>query len=59
MNSFVLALGLAAMLAPVAPEKLKVGDIAPDFEGEWFQSAAESLGDLRGRVVLVEFWRTW
>src|SRR4051812_7705440 len=31
---------------------------APDFTGtqRWFNSAPLSLGDLRGRVVLVDFW---
>jgi hypothetical protein len=59
MNSLVLALGMGALLAPVAQEKLHVGDIAPNIEGEWFQSAEESLAEMRGRVVLVDFWRTW
>jgi hypothetical protein len=58
------AVGLAAALAlagprPPAADVVQVGDVAPEIGGEWIQSAAESLADLRGRVVLIEFWRTW
>lgn len=48
----VLALGGAA-------QALGVGDPAPDFGGTWQNRASTSLAELRGRVVLVEFMRTW
>lgn len=41
---------------------LEVGQAAPDIEFvEWrnFPAGASSLADLRGRVVLLDFWRTW
>jgi len=41
---------------------ISVGEEAPDFEiAEWrnFPEGASSLADLRGRVVLLDFWRTW
>ena len=37
------------------PTTLRVGQVAPDFEIE----GAGRLSDLRGRVVLVDFWATW
>ena len=41
---------------------VEIGQQAPDFEFiEWrnFPEGASSLADLRGRVVLLDFWRTW
>ncbi|HIG10174.1 MAG: hypothetical protein ABGY71_14375 [bacterium] len=60
MKLISLSLALAATLqpAPVA-EIVQVGDLAPEIEGEWFLSEANTLGALRGRVVLLDFWRTW
>ena len=36
-----------------------VGDIAPDFTLEDTTGRQVSLADLRGKVVLVNFWETW
>ncbi|MAB80835.1 MAG: hypothetical protein CMJ89_15915 [Planctomycetes bacterium] len=57
----VLAVGYASIPTP-QPEGISVGQEAPDFEiTEWrnFPEGASSLADLRGRVVLLDFWRTW
>ena len=32
---------------------------AADFEATWSGFDGDELSDLRGRVVLLEFWRTW
>ncbi|HZS33201.1 MAG TPA: hypothetical protein VFC42_07465 [Methylomirabilota bacterium] len=49
-----LALGLLAVAAAGAPG---VGQPAPPITGgPWLNGPALSPGDLRGRVVLVEFW---
>ena len=53
-----LALGGALMVGPRI-DVVKGGDIAPEIEGEWLQSEVNSLAACRGRVVLIEFWRTW
>ncbi len=39
-------------------DRLPVLGVAPDFKGNarWFNSEKLSLADLRGRVVLVDFW---
>jgi hypothetical protein len=41
---------------------VEIGQEAPEIEFvEWrnFPEGASSLADLRGRVVLLDFWRTW
>jgi thiol-disulfide isomerase/thioredoxin len=61
----VAGLAAAALAAPVLAgdnrKLLQVVDAratAPNFVGitKWFNSAPLSIGDLRGRVVLVDFW---
>jgi thiol-disulfide isomerase/thioredoxin len=61
----VAGLAAATLAAPVLAgdnrNLLRVADArasAPNFVGieRWFNSAPLSIGDLRGRVVLVDFW---
>lgn len=47
--------GSTAGLIP-APQK---GFLAPDFTLETLEGKSLQLSDLRGRVVLVNFWATW
>lgn len=47
------SLGAGAIAAPQA------GFLAPDFKLETLQGAGLSLGDLRGRPVIVNVWATW
>ena len=58
-------LAAAALAAPasagdtIAPLRLAAANsAAPNFVGisKWFNSAPLSIGDLRGKVVLVDFW---
>jgi hypothetical protein len=55
---WVVALALlAAGVAPVRAQVLRVGQAAPEIAGgPWINSAPLTLQELRGRVVLVEFW---
>lgn len=55
---FVIALVLGIGLAGAGgAEPLTLGRPAPEIAGgPWLNSAPLSLADLRGRVVLVEFW---
>ncbi len=46
--------------APTDPAALvKPGDTAPDFTVEMFDGSHVTLSDLRGKVVLLNFWATW
>jgi hypothetical protein len=56
LTALILALLFAAPLCAV-----NAGDAAPDFafEQTWNMGSEQSLGSLRGNVVLLEYWATW
>lgn len=47
------------MLASAAPRKPVVGQPAPPFELTLVDGAKVSLAELRGNVVVLNFWATW
>ncbi|HYB71698.1 MAG TPA: hypothetical protein VEH80_13550 [Candidatus Bathyarchaeia archaeon] len=53
----LLALGAVADPVRAVGGPARVGQAAPEITGgPWINSEPLSLGGLRGRVVLVEFW---
>lgn len=65
-RALLLALALAGAAACAAPApaddrcEAVMGQYAPLIELAWLDGSAPSgLESLRGRVVLLEFWRTW
>jgi thiol-disulfide isomerase/thioredoxin len=48
---------------PPAPEakveRLAIGAMAPDFEGQDLAGKTVKLSDYRGKVVVLDFWATW
>lgn len=65
-----LLLGLIAALAATAlilqswsdarrAELVSAGAMAPDFELEKLDGSTVKLSELRGKVVLIDFWATW
>ena len=54
------ALGIgAAALMLIGAKAPKVGDVAPDFQMTLIDGTKVSLSDLRGKVVVLNFWATW
>jgi len=46
---------------PVEPTHTSPAPLAPEFQGigHWLNGPPQALSQLRGKVVLVEFWATW
>lgn len=55
----ILAFGAAALLLLSAGKDPKIGDQAPDFRLTLIDGSKVSLKDLRGNVVVLNFWATW
>ncbi|MCC6187397.1 MAG: TlpA family protein disulfide reductase [Anaerolineales bacterium] len=63
---FVLVLALLGLVAfqmrrngPLAAGQVGQGELAPDFELQAFDGGLIKLSDLRGQVVVVNFWASW
>ncbi len=61
-----LVVGLLALVAfqmrrsgPLAAGPVGKGEVAPDFALATFDGQAYALSDLRGQVVVVNFWASW
>lgn len=61
MKDMVRALVVTSLLlaSPAAARPPKVGDVAPDFTLTLMDGSKVSLSDLKGRVVVLNFWATW
>ena len=48
---------------PPAPEanveRLAIGTMAPDFEGQDLAGKSVKLSDYRGKIIVLDFWATW
>ncbi len=45
--------------APDSPQAKMIGIAAPDFELKKLDGTVLKLSDLRGRIVVLDFWATW
>jgi peroxiredoxin len=50
---------LSLIAAPALAKPPKVGDVAPNFKLTLIDGSKVSLDDLRGTVVVLNFWATW
>jgi cytochrome c biogenesis protein CcmG, thiol:disulfide interchange protein DsbE len=51
--------GPVGLLDKAPPERLKIGDKAPDFRLTQLGGDPVQLSKLRGKTVLINFWATW
>jgi len=58
LSLVILAVGLSNVYA-FEGDVARVGSIAPGFQAVSTDGAAYSLGDLKGKVVLLDFFATW
>lgn len=49
----------AQLAAQLAKQKIKVGEVAPDISMKSPDGKTYSLSDLKGKVVLLDFWASW
>jgi peroxiredoxin len=59
MVARLLTAGVACAAMPAAARPPIVGQPAPPFEVTTFDGQKISLTDLRGQVVILNFWATW
>ncbi len=61
MAAMVVVDGAAASdVLPVAERNaVKLGELAPNFQLQDLEGRLVTLSDLRGKVVLLNFWATW
>lgn len=52
---------LTLSLAPAAAAQVWIGADAPEIEvKQWFNIESEtSISELRGKVIMLDFWATW
>lgn len=54
-----LALCAAMSASAQTPDRVKVGDKVPQFTVTMVDGTTVNIADLRGKVVLLNFWATW
>lgn len=59
IRSLLLAVALACGVTPAAAKMPKVGEPAPEFELKLMDGSHVKLSELRGQVVVLNFWATW
>jgi thiol-disulfide isomerase/thioredoxin len=48
-----------AYLRRMSLEKVRIGEVAPDIELPGLNGKTQRLSDLKGKVVLLDFWASW
>lgn len=59
MRAAVIALALVLAATTAAAKPPTVGAVAPDFRLTLYDGTQVSLANLRGQVVVLNFWATW
>lgn len=58
MRTTAMLIG-AATLHAAASARVKIGDPAPNFTMRTLDGSKVTLADLRGQVIVLNFWATW
>ena len=53
------AVELGVLTSAALPEMVKVGDVAPEFAVKTLAGSEVRLSELKGKIVLLDFWATW
>ncbi len=56
---FLMGSGLHAQTSSIGPFKTSVGEQVPDFSIETLAGDKVEIKDLKGKIVLLNFWATW
>lgn len=59
MNIMSIAIGAVLFSSATYAAPPAVGDVAPDFDMTLVDGSHVRLSDLRGQVVVLNFWATW
>ena len=59
LSILISSLALALAATPALAKLPQAGDMAPDFKLKLMDGSKVSLADLRGQVVVLNFWATW
>ena len=56
---YILAIFLLPLTVTAQQTGIRIGDVIPDISGEGPEMEKFHIQDLRGKVVLVDFWASW
>ncbi|PXY02286.1 TlpA family protein disulfide reductase [Marinifilum breve] len=59
MKYYIVVLFVFLLIGDVQAQILKVGDKAPEIVQKTFSGEEISLSDLRGKLILIDFWASW
>ncbi len=59
LASGLIMAGCSSSAPSASAEGTEVGKLAPDFQLQSLDGQMVSLGDFRGKAVLLNFWATW
>ena len=59
LKPLLAAAALFAASGAAQAKPLKAGDVAPDFTLKLIDGSTVTLAELRGQVVVLNFWATW